>query len=165
MSSCKIRKNVNSDEWPYYLFLCREARALILKDAESFHEAAIALEQIGRMLMGRIANGLGGYKDVLLELMTEAGKNNITENERLFDVIKDARNMSVHEGAIARHLSTRLSDIFLIIEEAIMMKVLRVGDIMVRNPVVAESWQMISQARREMLSNSFSCLPIFHHKK
>ncbi len=46
-----------------------------------------------------------------------------------------------------------------------MKKLQSIEDIMVRNPVVVESWQMVAQARREMLANSFSCLPIYHRQK
>lgn len=38
---------------------------------------------------------------------------------------------------------------------------LKVEDIMVRSPVVAETWQMVAHVRREILTNSFSNLPIF----
>ena len=165
MAANKIREDIHVNEWSYCLFLSRDGRALILRDAESFHEAATKLEQIGQILSGKIRNGLGRYRDVLLELMEMSGQDRIDENERLFDVVKDARNMAVHEGSFARHLSSRLIDLFLILEEAIMTKLQRVVDIMVRNPVVAETWQMVANARRDLLANSFSFLPILHNGK
>lgn len=165
MSFKRIRQNIHADEWSYCLSLSRDGRALILRDAESFHEAATTLEQIGKILSGKIQNGLGKYRDVLLELMKMSEQDRIAENERLFDVVKDARNMAVHEGSFARHLSSRLIDLFLILEEAIMTKLQCVEDIMVRNPVVAETWQMVANARRDLLANSFSFLPILHNGK
>ncbi len=36
-----------------------------------------------------------------------------------------------------------------------------VEDIMVRNPLTAEPWHLVAHARKAMLANSFSCLPIF----
>lgn len=165
MAPNKIREDIHVNEWSYCLFLSRDGRALILRDAESFHEAVTTLEQIGQILSGKIRNGLGRYRDVLLELMEMSGQDRIDENERLFDVVKDARNMAVHEGSFARHLSSRLIDLFLILEEAIMTKLQRVEDIMVRNPVVAETWQMVANARRDLLANSFSFLPILHNGK
>ena len=46
-----------------------------------------------------------------------------------------------------------------------MTKIQRVEDIMVRNPVVAETWHMVANARRELLANSFSFLPILYDGK
>ncbi len=165
MAPNKIREDIHVNEWSYCLFLLRDGRALILRDAESFHEAATTLEQMGQILSGEIRNGLGRYRDVLLELMEMSGQDRTDENERLFDVVKDARNMAVHEGSFARHLSRRLIDLFLILEEVIMTKIQLVEDIMVRNPVVAETWQMVANARRELLANSFSFLPILYDGK
>jgi hypothetical protein len=34
---------------------------------------------------------------------------------------------------------------------------------MIKNPVVAESWYMIADLRREMLANSFSFLPLYYN--
>jgi CBS domain-containing protein len=139
----------------------RDARALILRDAESFHEAAIALERVGQVLCGKVRNGLGGYKDVLLELAGDAADCDPREAERLFGVVKDARNLAAHEGAWARHLSSRLVDFLLILEDSIQLKMNIVKDIMVRNPLAAEPWHLVSHVRHAMLANSFSHLPIF----
>jgi CBS domain-containing protein len=46
-----------------------------------------------------------------------------------------------------------------------MKKIRLVGDVMVRNPVVAEKWHRVDHVRREMLANSFSSLPIFIEEK
>ena len=165
MNLKKIRENISINEWSYCLILSRNGRALILRDSESFHEAVTMLEQIGKALSGKIRNGLGGYMDVLLELMGMSGSDTTDENERLLNVVKEARNMAVHEGSFARHLSSRLIDLFLILEEAIMTKLEHVEDIMVRNPTVVEGWQMVANARREMLANSFTFLPILHDGK
>ena len=40
----------------------------------------------------------------------------------------------------------------------------RVEDLMVRNPVSAEPWHLVSHVRKMMLTNSFSCIPIFKGK-
>lgn len=69
--------------------------------------------------------------------------------------------MAVHEGAWARHLSSRLVDFFLILEQAIMSKMKYAQDIMVRQPVVAEMWHLVAHVRQTMLANSFSSLPVF----
>ena len=40
----------------------------------------------------------------------------------------------------------------------------RVEDLMVRTPVSAESWHLVSHVRKMMLANSFSDIPVFHVK-
>lgn len=148
----------------YCLALLRDARSLILRDAESFHEAATVLEQIGQVWGRKIYHGMAGY-EAALQSFSEGQKADKVKVGRLLNVISNARNMAVHEGAWARHLSSRLIDLFLILEEAIMTELKTVGDVMVRNPVCAESWHMVAQVRREMLANSFSCLPLLHGKE
>lgn len=80
---------------------------------------------------------------------------------RLFTVVREARNKAVHDGAYARHLTSRLMDLLLILEEAVMTNIDRVEDIMVRNPVSAETWHLVSHVRKMMLTNSFTCIPIY----
>lgn len=145
----------------YCLALLRDARSLILRDAESFHEAATVLEQIGQVWGRKIYHGMAGYEAALQSFSNDPKADKIRIS-RLLNVVSNARNMAVHEGAWARHLSSRLIDLFLILEEAIMTEMTTAEDVMVRNPVIAESWHMVAQARREMLANSFSYLPIFH---
>ena len=161
-----MRSNIGNKEWSACLASLRDARALILRDAESFHEAATTLEQIGRVLSGEIRDGLKRYKSEILGLANSMGElEQVEKSERLFNTVCDARNMAVHEGAWARHLSSRLIDLFLILEESIMSKMSRVEDVMVRDALVAEPWHMVADVRKMMLSNSFSCLPIFLDEK
>lgn len=147
------------------LLRLRDARALILRDTEAFHQAATSLERVGQVLCGQVRNGLGSYKGVLLELAEHAADCDPQEVNRLFRVVKDARNMATHEGAWARHLSSRLVDLLLILEKSIQMNMNIVKDIMVRNPQIAEPWHIVSHVRNAMLANSFSCLPILVSNK
>lgn len=156
----KIRTNISDAEWSDCLWRLRDARALVLRDGESFHEAATALERIGQVLCGKVQTGLGAYRHALLELAITNEEPELTEFSRLFETVKEARNMAVHEGAWARHLSSRLVDFFLILERAIMDKMKCAEDIMVRQPVVAETWHLIAHVRQVMLANSFSTLPV-----
>ncbi len=127
-----IRGNIIDAEWSDCLGRLRDARALVLRDAESFHGAAMALERVGQLLCGQVRNGLGAYGGELLELARTAEGIEPPEVARLFDIVRDARNMAVHEGAWARHLNSRLVDLFLILEQAIMDKMQCAQDIMVR---------------------------------
>ena len=94
-----IRNNILDAEWSDCLTRLREARALVLRDAEYFHEAAMTLERIGQVLCGKVRNGLGHYADELVELARGNRSTEDNEVRRLFDTVKEARNLAVHEGA------------------------------------------------------------------
>jgi len=153
-------RTVSESQRIEFLARLREARALVLRDAESFHEAVTALEHIGQVFAGQIRTGLGSYQKEILALAAEAERFTQEEVTRLFTVVREARNMAVHEGAWVRHLNTRLVDLFLILEEAIMSKMQRVEDLMVRTPVAAEPWHLLGHVRKLMLANSFSNIPV-----
>jgi CBS domain-containing protein len=143
-----------------FLTRLRDARALVLKDAESFHTAAGVLEYIGQILKGGMGNGLGAYRDEIFDLATVTGRFDHATISRLFKVVREARNDVVHDGAFVRHMSTRLVDLIVILEESVMAEMTTVGDVMVRTPVSVEPWQLVWHARRLMLENSFSNLPM-----
>ena len=137
---------------------CREARALVLSDSESFDAACRSLEYVGQVVHEAVGNGLGAYEKGIIWLALSSGHPE-DEIARLFRVIREARNKAVHDGAWARHLSSRLIDLLLIIEEALVKDLTEVRDLMVRNPVVAKHWHLLSHVRKTMLENSFSYLP------
>ncbi len=147
------------------LELMRNARALVLRDSESFHEAASVLEHVGQIIGGVLHNGLKGYEASLLALADRTRRHSRDEVARTLNVVRNARNDAAHDGAWARHLNSRLLDLLLILEEGIMADTTLIEDIMVRGPVTAEPWHLVNQARRAMLANSFSCLPFIHEKE
>jgi hypothetical protein len=67
----------------------------------------------------------------------------------------------MHEGAFARHLTSRSIDLALLIEDGLVAKMDRIGDFMVNGPVSASAWQPLSFVRHVMLANSFSYLPVW----
>ena len=138
----------------------RDARALIQRDAEAFQRAVITLEHLGQVIGGRVKFGLQSYRENILLLLEDDLKEQREEAARLFDVVLEARNTAVHDGAWIRHLNTRLIDLFLLLENAIISQMRTLSDIMVRSPVVAEPWHLVAHARKLMLSNAFSTLPI-----
>jgi hypothetical protein len=77
-----------------------------------------------------------------------------------YDLVREARNAALHEGALARHLTVNAVELSLVLEEAIMSELHQVSDFMVRNPVCAFLWQPLSFLRQTMLVNSFSYLPV-----
>jgi len=144
-----------------FLTRLRTARALVLRDAESFHEAATVLEYIGQVIQRGRGRGLGAYEEQIVALAISDGGAVDADIRRQFNVIREARNDIVHDGAYVRHLSDRLADFLVRLEDAVMCRLRRVGDVMVRNPVTAELWHLITHVRREMLANSFSNIPIY----
>src|SRR5437899_3056677 len=111
-----------------------------------------------------MGNGLKDHEAAIVSLAKEAEQTNEESIGRLFNVVREARNKAVHDGAYARHLNGRLLDLLLLLEEAIMTNMDRVEDLMVRNPVSAEPWHLVSHVRKMMLTNSFSWIPIFKGK-
>ncbi len=147
-----------------FLARLRDARALVLRDGESFREASTVLEHIGQVIGGRIGNGLKDHELAIVSLAKQAGQGDEESVTRLFNVVREARNKAVHDGAYARHLNGRLVDLLLLLEEAIMTNMDHVEDLMVRSPLSAEPWHLVSHVRKMMLANSFSCIPIFKCK-
>jgi len=127
-----------------------------LRDSEAFHEASRALEHIGLVFSKKVSSGLAGYRGAIIELAGSYG----AEANALFEVVREARNSAVHDGASARNGSVCLVELILLLEAAIVEKMTRAKHIMVRNPVIAETWHQVHQVRRTMLTNSFSALPV-----
>lgn len=144
-----------------FLARLREARALVLRDSESFHEAATVLEYIGQLMKGKRGNGLKAYEDEIVDLSASVKGVEKATVRRLCGVVREARNDAVHDGAYVRHLSSRLVDLLVLVEDAVMVELTLVEEVMVRNPVSAESWHLLTHVRREMLANSFSNIPTF----
>ena len=82
-----------------------------------------------------------------------------------YDLVREARNDRMHEGAVARHATSHVIELALMLEDALMNSCNKdsdftVSDFMVRNPVCASMWQPLSFIRQTMLTSSFSCLPV-----
>ncbi len=146
----------------------RVARAAALRDAEAFQEIVFVLERMGAFLSSDRTN-LGKY---FLEIKAEAVRSPMAKEvpkelphfHQQFDVkyqiVREARNAALHEGALARHLTANAVELSLVLEEGIMSELHQVSDFMVRNPVCASMWQPLSFIRQIMLVNSFSYLPV-----
>jgi hypothetical protein len=139
----------------------RDIRYSVYKDAESFDEGVAKLEHIGQLLLGKVDIGFGKYQDEFFKLSTRAPAISSARIKELAYTVKETRNESVHSGAFIRHRVSSLVDFVLILEEAIAMNSRNASDLMVRNPVTAESWHNIAMIRRAMLAHSFSYIPFF----
>lgn len=145
------------------------ARELAFQDSEAFDEIIYVVERLGCFLC-RNTLDLFSYGDTISKLAENSAlAKDIPAHwpgvhipfARLYQIVKDARNDAMHQGAVARHITTHAVELALILEDALTMN--RNGlcsEYMVRNPVCAELWQPISFIRQQMLTNSFSYLPI-----
>jgi len=148
----------------------REARESALRDSEAFEGIIQVVERLGSFLCRRIGD-LGWYKE---EIEKNARQSALAEEipgpwrslhipfSLLYDLVKDARNDALHQGAFARRLTSHAIELSLVLEDALRRSLdsPAVGDYMVRNPTYAEFWQPISFIRQQMLANSFSFLPV-----
>ena len=149
----------------------RSAREAALKDAEAFNEVIHTVERLGSFITRSIGD-LGKYKGALETIASKSAlahevpaqfRSVLTPFSQLLDLVREARNDALHQGAFARHLTTHAIEMALILEDALRtFETPRVSDYMVRNPVCAELWQPIAFIRQQMLVNSFSFLPVLN---
>lgn len=158
----------NPDRLFHFLNALRDARQRVLGDSESAESVIFVLEKLGSYLTGEFA-GLASYRARLADLAgASAYKAKLPSRwpalhisfNRIYDSVVQARNDAMHQGAYARHLAKHGVEVVLILEDAIMANATKAEEIMVPNPVTAESWQPVSHVRMTMLRESFSHLPI-----
>lgn len=148
----------------------RDARENALRDSEAFHGIIHVVERLGSFRKGAIGD-LWKYKNDLQELADQSAlaikvpalqPGAHVAFDRLYDLVRYARNDAIHQGAVARRLTGQAIQLSLILEDALRRSLDNptVGDYMVRNVVCAEDWQPISYIRQQMLENSFSFLPV-----
>jgi len=147
----------------------RAARAIALRDAENFHELLFCIERLGQVLTKKVLD-LGNYRNKVEE---EAARSALAEEvpelypdwhmpfSKLYDLVRNARNDALHQGAFARHLTNHAIQLALVLEDALMSGRNLVRDFMVRDPVCAYPWQPVSFVRQQMLANAFTYLPIY----
>jgi len=148
----------------------REARENALRDSEAFDNIIHVVERLGSYLCGRITN-LGDYKKKIQESASNSALSDDIPSQRpdvhipfsmLYELVREARNDALHQGAFARRLTDHAIELSLVLEDALRRSLDYpvVGDYMVRTPTCAEQWQPISFIRQQMLANSFSFLPV-----
>jgi hypothetical protein len=136
----------------------RLARHSALGDAEGFDEIIHTVERLGSYLtkekFGDLgANGdLGKYTNALAKLASNSGLAHVPDHQelltpfdRLYELVRMARNDAMHQGVFARHHTVHATELAIILEDALtQFKNPTVGDFMVRNPVCAEVWQPVA---------------------
>ncbi len=154
----------------YFRSELQNAREDALKDAEAFDGIIHVVEKLGQFLVGEIKN-LGQYQNAIEKVAEESPlaaevpdqfRNVHSPFNLLYSIVRDARNDAMHIGASARHLPKHTIELALILEDALRTYEMshNVSDYMVRNPICAELWQPISFIRQQMLTNSFTYLPL-----
>jgi len=147
----------------------RNARTKAIEDAEEFKEILFVIEKLGSYLY---PDGLG-LKEFESCIKKLAENSDLLPSKQsfanLFDIVKDARNDALHQGAFARHLTQNAIRISLILEDALEKileeRTLRVEDFMVSEVICADLWKPLAFIRQQMLANSFSYLPFFDENK
>lgn len=148
------------DEIRFFRDQLRDARAAALADAEGFQKILFAIEAFGeRLYAGTEPGSLDRYRPVFCEWARMNCEEFDMRFEVLFDVVKDARNDAMHQGAIARHITNNAIQLAIVLEDALMCNARTVGDFMVRDVVCAHAWHTLGHVRRLMLASSFSSLP------
>lgn len=146
----------------------RAARALVLKDAEAFDAVVQVVERIGRLLRPK-ETGMAKFKDAVCAVASASSLAKDVPDafpevharfDTLYELVREARNSAIHEGALARNLTGRTIELALILEDALMPDAATVSDFMIRGPVTAAPWQPLSFVRQTLLANSFSYLPV-----
>src|SRR6266481_94424 len=105
----------------------RDARFKAQKDAEAFEEVLFVVERLGCYLRDEQGD-LGRYRPFLVELAAfsplfcaVAGSCRIhTPFPQLYDVVRQARNGRMHEGATGRHATSHAVEVALVLEDALM---------------------------------------------
>lgn len=153
----------------YFRDKLRDARYAVLRDSEAFDEVLFALERLGVFLFGEKVATLSCYQANLNDLSKKSCLSKDIPKKfnmyhipfhKLYEMVMSARNDALHQGAIARHLARHAIELSLILEDALMSEANKVCHFMVRDVVCAEEWQPLSFIRQNMLTNSFSYLPV-----
>lgn len=157
------------EEAVYFRDQLRQARAAVASDAEGYQQILYCLERLGSKLnkggenLGDHAGPIGSVagRSPLAQAIPKERPECHTRFGKLYDLVREGRNDALHQGAVARRLTTQAVELALILEDALMKGSTTVGDFMVREPTCAYPWQPISFIRQTMLVSSFSYLPVY----
>ena len=144
-----------------------------MKDAEGYQQILFVLERMGSYLLKKKGD-LGKYQCCISKLVKQKCPSFLEPSDdchinfnRLYDMVRVGRNDALHQGAVARIMTSHSVQLSMMIEDTLMAVVnsQRIGDYMVKNPVCAHEWQPISFIRQIMLENSFSHIPFYREEE
>ena len=107
----------------------QQAREGAVKDAEAFDGIIHVVERLGSYCLGNVATlGKSGRSGEGRQTLSRwpgrsrrVARNFHTPFSVLYDLVKDARNNTMHQGASARHLTTHAIELALVSEDALRM--------------------------------------------
>ncbi|MBW7896907.1 MAG: CBS domain-containing protein [Opitutaceae bacterium] len=153
-----------------YLQFLRKARAEAQEDAENFDDLVRVFERIGAMEKGELCRGLRSYGRGLLgiarrsplhETLPERYPSRHINGRRLFELLCNARNSAVHQGAVARNLVRHTIEFSLILEHSLAQTMNKASDLMIRDIMSADLHHPISYLRQQILLYAYSYLPVY----
>ena len=133
-----------------------------------FLRVLFAVERLGSFLSKEIGT-LNSYLPVLQDLACDSPLASALPKVypglhlpfyRLYQLVMQARNDALHQGAYARHLTRHAIELSIVLEDALMDNLGTVAEFMVRDPLCCSLWQPLSFIRQQMLANDFSFLPV-----
>ena len=151
----------------YFRDQFRAARYYALEDSEGYEKILFVLERLGSYLSSDKESGLGNYKCKIRQLVNPEKGTSVSgfiDFDTLYDMVKNGRNDALHQGAIARIMTSHSVQLCIMLEDALMNSAEReedrkIKDYMTRNPICAYLWQPMAFVRQTMLEYSFSYLP------
>lgn len=160
----KNDEKFTNEQYREFLHRFRNARYAILEDAENFIEICYVLEDFGLQYGKEKKNGLGGYIPTIESFLN---KNSLLDEKLSINLefLKAARNDKSHQGVYARNIAQHAIRVCIKLEEAIIMKLSTLEDIMIDNVIFAKPFMNLAKIRKLMLRYSFSYLPYCHESK
>jgi hypothetical protein len=163
---------IDSEMARFFRDQLRAARESAICDAEAFDCVIFAIENLGRFLQPN-AVGLKALEACIVDIARRSPLSGATELDHravctpfqtLFDMMREARNDAMHQGAHARHLTSHAISMAIVLEDALATFMNRqvLADFMVPNPVCAKLWQPVRFIRQQMLANSFTFIPVLN---
>lgn len=163
-TNCDNDEKLTNEQYREFLHRFKNARYAILEDAENFIEICYVLEDFGLQYGKEKKNGLGGYIPTIESFLN---KNSLLDEKLSINLefLKAARNDKSHQGVYARNIAQHAIRVCIKLEEAIIMELSTLEDIMIDNVIFAKPFMNLAKIRELMLRYSFSYLPYCHESK
>jgi hypothetical protein len=146
------------------------ARLGALADAEGWMPLVLAFERLGKFLVNDRKANLGRARNEIISLGRDGlarCQEGIWGNipvEILVNLVVDGRNEEFHGGSAARRFTSHCLELGILLEDGLkfFLAPMKLKYVMTPNPACAELDLPLYCARRLMLENSFTWLPVKH---
>jgi CBS domain-containing protein len=151
----------------------RNARLGALADAEGWMPLVLSFERLGKFLVNDRKANLSKAKIEICELAASGAarlkvhSDDAIPIELLVKLVIDGRNEEFHGGSAARRFTNQCLELGLQLEDGLtnFLNPMKLKYVMTPNPTCAELDLPLYHARRIMLENSFTWLPLRHMAK